>query len=57
MERVSRLRWGFRQEIVRIADDKPMLRAFVVGTSLDQRGRPHLPPLVEQLLKDSVTLP
>ncbi len=50
LERVSRLRFGFRQAIVRASDGKTMLRAFVVGTSLDARGRPHLPPQVESLL-------
>ncbi len=50
LERVSRLRFGFRQAIVRTQDGKTMLRAFVVGTALDARGRPHLPPRVEALL-------
>jgi acyl-CoA thioester hydrolase len=54
MEQISRLRWGFRQEILRQPDGKPMLRALVIGTSLDDRGRPHLPAEVKRLLKASV---
>ena len=55
MEQISRLRWGFRQEILRQPESKPMLRALVVGTSLDERGRAHLPTEIEELLKASVT--
>lgn len=50
LERVSRLRFGFRQAVVRTRDDKTLLRALVIGTALDARGRPHLPPQVEALL-------
>lgn len=53
LERVSRLRFGFRQAIVRAQDSKTMLRAFVVGTALDAWGRPHLPPQVELLLANA----
>lgn len=49
-ERVSRLRFAFNQEIHRIPDGKPLLRAKVIGTALNQRGRPELPPEVEELL-------
>ena len=50
VERVSRLRFGFRQEIRRVPDGRPILRAWVIGTALDARGRPHLPEEVERLL-------
>lgn len=49
-ERVSRLRFAFNQEIHRHSDGKAVLRAKVIGTALNQRGRPELPPEVEQLL-------
>lgn len=49
-ERISRLRFGFNQEIFRLPDEKPILRAKVIGTALNQRGRPELPAEVEQLL-------
>lgn len=54
VERVSRLRFGFRQDIVRILDGKPILRALVIGTALDANGRPHLPGDVETLLVGAV---
>jgi acyl-CoA thioester hydrolase len=50
LERVSRLRFGFHQDIVRLPDEKAILRARVIGTALNAGGRPHLPAEVEQLL-------
>lgn len=43
-ERVSRLRFGFWQDIFRLPDEKPILQAKVIGTSLNKAGRPFLPP-------------
>jgi acyl-CoA thioester hydrolase len=40
MERISKLRFGFLQNIFRISDDKPILKAKVIGTSLTIEGRP-----------------
>lgn len=40
MERISKLRLGFSQNIFRHSDDKPILRAKVIGTSLTAEGRP-----------------
>jgi acyl-CoA thioester hydrolase len=50
LRRVSRLRFAFHQEIVREPDGKPVLRAVIIGTSLNAAGRPHLPAEVERLL-------
>jgi acyl-CoA thioester hydrolase len=47
---LERVRFGFRQEIVRIPDGKAILRALVIGTALNTSGRPHLPAEVERLL-------
>jgi len=41
-ERVSRLRFGFRQDIYRIPDEKLVLKARVVGTAVDEKGKPIL---------------
>lgn len=49
-ERISRLRFGFRQDITRLPDGKPVLRALVIGTALGANGRPYLPPEIERLL-------
>lgn len=40
MERISKLRFGFLQNIFRLSDDKSILKAKVIGTSLTADGRP-----------------
>ena len=49
-ERVSRLRFGFQQDIYRLPDEKPILRAKVVGTAVNEKGRPMLPRELEVIL-------
>jgi acyl-CoA thioester hydrolase len=39
-ERVSKLRFGFSQDIFRSQDDQPILKAKVIGTSLNAEGKP-----------------
>jgi acyl-CoA thioester hydrolase len=49
-ERVSRLRFGFQQDIYRLPDEKPILAGKVIGTALNEQGRPRLPEeLMEQI--------
>ncbi|MFC1477902.1 acyl-CoA thioesterase [Candidatus Margulisiibacteriota bacterium] len=44
MEQESRIRFAFYQDIFRASDDKPVIKAKIVGTSLDAKtGRPCLP--------------
>ena len=50
MQRVSRLRFSFDQEIRTHPEGRVVMRATLVGTGLDQRGRPKLSPELEQLL-------
>ena len=50
LERVSRLRFGFEQDIFRLPDHKAILRAKVIATALNARGRPMLPQAIEELL-------
>jgi acyl-CoA thioester hydrolase len=40
LERVSKLRFGFLQDIFRLPDHKPILKAKVFGTSLNAAGQP-----------------
>ena len=40
LERVSKLRFGFLQDIFRLPDEKPILKAKVIGTSLNAEGKP-----------------
>lgn len=49
-ERVSRLRFGFQQDVFRLPDEKPILAARVIGTALNEKGRPRLPVEFEQML-------
>ena len=48
-ERLSKLKFGFRQTITRKSDEKIALEALIIGTSVNQRGRPFLPPDIDQL--------
>ncbi len=50
LERVSRLRFGFLQDIYRLPDEKPILKARITGTSLNQAGKPFLPEEIEKLM-------
>jgi acyl-CoA thioester hydrolase len=43
MERISPLRFGFVQHIYRKSDNKLMVKALVIGTSVNSKGRPELP--------------
>ena len=49
MDRISKLRFGFLQEIYRLPDNKLVLRAKVFGTSLNAEGRPKYFEEVEKL--------
>jgi acyl-CoA thioester hydrolase len=48
-ERLSPLRFCFHQQIRRKPAGKPILRAKVVGTAINERGRPFMPEEVERL--------
>ncbi len=48
IERISPLRFGFIQQIFRKSDNKQMINALVIGTSVNERGRPELP---EEMVK------
>lgn len=54
LERISRLRFAFLQDIYRRPDDRPVLNARVIGTALDRRGRPVLPGEIEKMLAGKV---
>jgi acyl-CoA thioester hydrolase len=40
LERISRIRFGFSQDIFRLPDNKPILKAKIIGTSLNADGAP-----------------
>jgi acyl-CoA thioester hydrolase len=49
LAKVSRIRFGFRQDIFRLPDDLPIIRANVIGTAMNTRGRPFFPPELSAL--------
>ena len=50
LQRNGRIRLQFNQTIHRQPDDRLMLCAVVTGTALNARGRPEIPPELDQLL-------
>ncbi len=50
MERISRLRFAFRQQIVRDSDGVLILEGLIIGTALNARNRPFLPAEIEAIL-------
>ncbi len=48
--RESKVRFAFQQDIYRLPDHKLVLQGKVIGTALNARGRPSLPPELEQAL-------
>ena len=49
LERISKLRFVFTQGIFRLEDDKPILKAKVIATSLNAEGRPKYFEEIERL--------
>ncbi len=50
LERISKLRFAFRQQILRSSDGSLILDGLIIGTVLNERNRPHLPAEIENLL-------
>ncbi len=50
VERISPLRFAFLQDIYRLPDDELILQGKIIGTALNQRGRPKLPPQLAERL-------
>lgn len=50
VEKVSALRFAFKQNIYRSSDDKLILKAVITGTSLNARGRPSIPEVLKTLI-------
>lgn len=50
LEKLSRLKLAFHQTITRLSDRKLMLAAVIVGTGVNNQGRPYLPDQLLPLL-------
>jgi acyl-CoA thioester hydrolase len=48
LERISPLRFGFVQQIIRTSDQKPIISARIIGTSINRQGRPFLPEVLDK---------
>jgi acyl-CoA thioester hydrolase len=48
-EQLSKLKFGFRQQVIRSSDQKLMLEALVTGVALNAQGRPFVPDLLALL--------
>jgi acyl-CoA thioester hydrolase len=53
VERVSPIRFAFHQDIFRPPDDSLILRARIVGTVLNEKGRPKMPEAIAAVLTRS----
>ena len=51
LQHESKVRFAFYQDIYRQADNKTVLKAKIIGTSLNERGRPSIPAELAELLK------
>jgi acyl-CoA thioester hydrolase len=52
IQKISKVRFEFLQDIYRISDSKLMLQARIIGTSLNDRGRPFKLDVLSQLFDD-----
>jgi len=51
MVRESLLRFAFYQDILRLPDMKPAIKAKIIGTALNERGRPQIPAELDRLMQ------
>jgi acyl-CoA thioester hydrolase len=51
LERESAARFAFHQDIYRLADDRLVLQGKIIGTALNERGRPRIPEELATLLQ------
>jgi acyl-CoA thioester hydrolase len=50
LKRLSPLRFAFLQDLYSYPDDRLILKARIVGTALNEKRRPQLPPEIEKAL-------
>jgi acyl-CoA thioester hydrolase len=50
MVRESALKFAFYQDIIRLPDMKPVVKAKITGTALNGRGRPEIPAELDRLM-------
>jgi acyl-CoA thioester hydrolase len=50
LQQLSRIRFAFLQDLYRYPDNRLILNARIIGTAIDEKGRPKLPPEIEKAL-------
>ncbi len=55
MERESKVRFAFVQDIIRTADSKIVLNGKIIGTALNERGRPQIPEILNNVMPKAAT--
>jgi len=50
LQRESKIRFVFHQDIIRLADEKIMVKGKIIGTALNSKGRPAIPMEIEKLM-------
>ena len=53
LQRESALKFAFYQDIFRLPDQKPVLKAKITGTALNTKGRPAIPEQLQAFLISS----
>jgi acyl-CoA thioester hydrolase len=51
MEKISRLRVCCHQSIHRLPDEKPILQAKIIWTSISESGRPYFPKELDEMVE------
>ena len=51
LERFSRLRYRFFQDIYRLPDNRPILESRIICASVDKSGKPFLPIELEEMME------
>ncbi len=54
LRRESPMKFAFYQDIFRIPDHKPVLKAKIIGTALNTKGRPEIPKQLDAFLTPPV---
>lgn len=50
LQRESRVRFVYYQDIYRLPDNKLVLKGKIIGTALNRAGRPHMPKEIADIL-------
>ncbi len=53
LQQVSRIRFAFLQDVYRYPDNRLILNARIIGTAMNEKGKPKLPPEIAKALGQS----